>query len=85
LSRHSALTTTNFDGATDLAAYNNATAVAGYGSVVVPLQLAIQAGSVYRKYRGSGRFDFVIDDKNEIHSAPGNEGSCPQPGSTLYS
>jgi hypothetical protein len=51
--------------------------------VVVPLQSAIQADSVYRKYNSSGWFDFVIDDKNEIRSAAGNGGSCPQPGSNL--
>jgi hypothetical protein len=34
LSRHTAPTTANFDGANDLAAYDNATAIAGYGSIV---------------------------------------------------
>lgn len=52
--------------------------------VVMPLQSAIQANMVYRKYNGSGWFDFVIDDNNQIRSAAGDEGSCPQPGSNLY-
>ncbi len=29
-------------------------------------------------------FDFVEDDRNELRSAPGDNGSCPQPGSNLY-
>ena len=28
--------------------------------------------------------DFVEDDRNELRSAPGDNGSCPQPGSNLY-
>jgi hypothetical protein len=53
--------------------------------VVIPLLAAIQQGSVYRKYNSSGWFDFVEDDLNELRSAAGNEGACPQPGSNLYS
>ncbi|MCK4833623.1 MAG: hypothetical protein KAT12_02560, partial [Gammaproteobacteria bacterium] len=52
--------------------------------VVIPLQSAIQDGAVYRKYNQTGWFDFVEDDLNELNSAAGNDGSCPQPGSNLY-
>lgn len=54
-------------------------------NVVIPLLSAIQADSVYRKYNSTGWFDFVEDDLNELRSSPGNDGSCPQPGSNLYS
>jgi hypothetical protein len=54
-------------------------------NVVIPLQSAIQQGSIYRKYNSSGWFDFVEDDLNELRSSAGNEGACPQPGSNLYS
>jgi VCBS repeat-containing protein len=53
-------------------------------NVVVPLQSAIQAEAVVRKYNSTGWFDFVVDDFNEIRSAPGVGGVCPQPGSDLY-
>lgn len=53
-------------------------------NVVVPLQSAIQEGTVLRKYNSSGWFDFVVDDKNKIRSAAGKQGTCPQPGSNLY-
>lgn len=52
--------------------------------VVIPLQSAIQADAVYRKYNSSGWFDFVVDDENELRSAAGKDGSCPQPASNLY-
>ena len=52
--------------------------------VVVPLSSAIQKDSVYRKYNSTGWFDFVEDDMNELRSAAGGEGACPQPGSNLY-
>ncbi len=54
-------------------------------NVVIPLQSAIQVDAVYRKYNSSGWFDFVIDDLNQLHSADGSDGTCPQPGSKLYS
>ena len=53
-------------------------------NVVIPLLSAIQEGAVYRKYTASGWFDFVEDDLNQLRSAPGYGGSCPQPGSNLY-
>ncbi len=53
--------------------------------VVVPLSSSLQADAVFRKYSSSGWFDFVIDDKNEIASAVGEDGACPQPGSNSYS
>lgn len=53
-------------------------------NVVIPLQSSIQADSVHRKYSSSGWFDFVVDDKNIIRSAAGEQGTCPQPGSDLY-
>jgi len=53
--------------------------------VVIPLQSGIQQGSVYRKFNGSGWFDFFEDDLNELRRAAGNDGSCLQPGSNLYS
>ena len=53
--------------------------------VVLPLSSSLQADAVFRKYNSSGWFDFVIDDKNEIASAAGGDGACPQPGSSSYS
>jgi len=53
-------------------------------NVVIPLLSAIQVDTVYRKYNSSGWFDFVVDDLNAVRSAAGDDGSCPQPGSNLY-
>jgi len=53
-------------------------------NVVVPLQAAIQVDTIVRKYNSMGWFDFVVDDLNEIRSAPGIGGTCPQPASILY-
>ncbi|MBE9564908.1 MAG: hypothetical protein IMF17_06645, partial [Proteobacteria bacterium] len=54
-------------------------------NIVVPLSSSLQEGVVFRKYNSSGWFDFVVDDKNEIASAAGEDGACPQPGSSSYS
>lgn len=54
-------------------------------NVVVPLSSAIQADTVVRKYNSTGWFDFVEDDLNELRSASGADGTCPQPGSSSYS
>ena len=52
--------------------------------VIIPLLSATQADSVYRKFNSTGWFDFAEDDRNELRSAAGDEDSCPQPGSNLY-
>ena len=52
--------------------------------VIIPLLSATQADSVYRKFNSTGWFDFAEDDRNELRSAAGDEGGCPQPGSNLY-
>lgn len=52
--------------------------------VAVLLQSAVQTDAVVRKYNSAGWFDFVVDDLNEIRTAPGDAGTCPQPGSVLY-
>ncbi|WJW75118.1 S8 family serine peptidase [Thiohalobacter sp. IOR34] len=54
--------------------------------VVLPQQVPVPAGAVYRKYHPEqGWSDFVIDSRNRVASAPGGvDGSCPAPGSGEY-
>ncbi len=53
--------------------------------VVIPLNVAIQRGAVYRKFnRDTGWTDFVEDENNRIGSAAGEKGVCPPPGSSEY-
>ena len=53
--------------------------------VIIPQRSAIPAGAIYRKLiPGIGWQDFVINDKNQIASAKGDDGYCPPPGSDQY-
>ncbi|MCO6412815.1 MAG: hypothetical protein J5I92_08730, partial [Thiogranum sp.] len=52
--------------------------------VVVPLRRPLPANSRYRKYANGGWRDFVVDDRNALYSAPGEQGACPPPGSGQY-
>jgi len=53
--------------------------------VVLPLQTAIRAGAVYRKFNPvSGWHDFVEDANNAVASASSSFGQCPGPGSDDY-
>ncbi|USD39152.1 Ig-like domain-containing protein [Ferrimonas sp. SCSIO 43195] len=53
--------------------------------LVLPQREAIPANAVYRKYRESqGWYDFVEDQNNQVHSAQGEPGYCPPPGSALW-
>jgi hypothetical protein len=54
--------------------------------VVIPLQSAIPQNARYRKFNpATGWSDFVVDTNNEIASAIGALGACPEPGSSAYS
>jgi large repetitive protein len=48
--------------------------------VVVPQRAAIPAKATYRKFQGGRWVSFVVDADNAIHSAAGNAGYCPPPG-----
>ncbi|WP_037027459.1 choice-of-anchor U domain-containing protein [Psychromonas aquimarina] len=53
--------------------------------MVLPLRTAIPENAVYRKHTPeTGWTDFIIDEKNVLYSAPGEEGYCPYPGSEQY-
>ena len=53
--------------------------------IVIPLPVAVPSDAVYRKYtEASGWFDFVIDENNNVSSAPGDNGACPDIGSSSY-
>jgi hypothetical protein len=53
--------------------------------VVIPQSSAVPANAVYRKYTsGTGWFDFSINAKNSVASAPGALGICPAPGDASY-
>ncbi|WP_341501776.1 tandem-95 repeat protein [Gallaecimonas sp. GXIMD4217] len=53
--------------------------------LVLPLRQAMPAGASYRKYSAaSGWYDFVEDADNQLHSAMGEPGYCPPPGSDLW-
>ncbi len=54
-------------------------------AIVVPQLAPLPAGAVYRKYDpDSGWRDFVVDTNNDLASAPGAPGLCPQPGDAAY-
>jgi plastocyanin len=53
--------------------------------VVIPQLSAISANAVYRKYQGGRWLTFIQDANNALHSAPGNSGYCPPPGSSEWS
>jgi hypothetical protein len=53
--------------------------------IVIPLQVAIIDGAVYRKFTSTGGwYDFVEDDLNHLRSASSTDGTCPPAGSNLY-
>jgi hypothetical protein len=53
--------------------------------VIIPQASAVPANAVYRKYTsGTGWFDFSINAKNLVASAPGALGICPAPGDVSY-
>ncbi len=55
-------------------------------SIVIPLATPVPDGAVLRKYMGEsiGWQDFVEDATNGIRSATAASGTCPEPGSDLY-
>jgi hypothetical protein len=48
--------------------------------VVIPQQAAIPANAVYRKFQKGQWVNFISDTDNAVHSAAGNPGYCPPPG-----
>jgi hypothetical protein len=48
--------------------------------VVIPQQAPIPANAVYRKFQDGAWVNFVSDADNALHSALGNPGYCPPPG-----
>lgn len=53
--------------------------------VVVPQPTPIPSNAVYRQYTSaSGWRNFVINDKNQVYSAPDSNGVCPLPGDAIY-
>ncbi|MDO8342729.1 MAG: DUF4347 domain-containing protein [Cellvibrio sp.] len=48
--------------------------------VVIPQQAPIPANAVYRKFKNGAWVTFVSDADNALHSAAGNPGYCPPPG-----
>lgn len=48
--------------------------------VVIPQQAPIPANAIYRKFQDGAWVSFVSDADNALHSAPGNPGYCPPPG-----
>lgn len=48
--------------------------------VVIPQQAPVPANAVYRKFQNGQWVNFVSDADNAIHSAAGNPGYCPPPG-----
>lgn len=48
--------------------------------VVIPQQAPIPANAVYRKFKNGAWVTFVTDVDNALHSAAGNPGYCPPPG-----
>jgi VCBS repeat-containing protein len=53
--------------------------------IVIPLQSAIPQDARYRKYNpATGWSDFVVDTNNQVESATGELGACPEPGSSAY-
>ncbi len=50
--------------------------------VAIPQRTAIPANAVYRKFQNGAWVSFVVDANNAVHSAAGNPGYCPPPGSS---
>ncbi|MES9827528.1 MAG: hypothetical protein ABW201_04625 [Candidatus Thiodiazotropha sp.] len=53
-------------------------------NVVIPQRQIIAPESIYRKLLPTGWGDFVEDDRNQVRSAPGEDGLCPPPGDSAY-
>jgi hypothetical protein len=54
-------------------------------ATVIPLRSGIPRNSVYRKFNvATGWNNFVVDGSNQISSAVGERGACPEPGSSEY-
>ena len=53
-------------------------------NVVIPQFSAIPESALYRKLMPSGWRNFVIDEKNRVYSAPGEQGYCPPTGDAAY-
>jgi hypothetical protein len=53
--------------------------------IVIPLQSSIPRNGRYRKFApAAGWSDFVVDGNNQVASASGESGACPEPGSSAY-
>ena len=52
--------------------------------VVIPLRKVIPAKPHYRKLMPTGWQDFIVDEKNSLASAPGENGICPPPTDSAY-
>jgi len=52
--------------------------------VVIPLRKVIPAKPRYRKLMPTGWQDFIIDEKNSLASALGENGICPPPNDSAY-
>ena len=52
-------------------------------NIVLPQRQAIPDNAVYRKFNTSW-YTFIENTRNGLMSAPGKEGECPSPGSTLF-
>ncbi|MEN0036434.1 MAG: DUF4347 domain-containing protein [Cellvibrio sp.] len=50
--------------------------------VVIPQRSAIPANAVYRKFQNGSWVNFVSNANNALHSAAGNAGYCPPPGTS---
>jgi len=50
--------------------------------VAIPQRAPIPANAVYRKFQKGQWVSFISNTNNAIHSATGNPGYCPPPGST---
>jgi len=54
-------------------------------SIVIPVLAGIPEHAVYRKYLTDiGWQNFVVDDKNSLASAAGEQGACPEVGDNSY-
>jgi len=52
--------------------------------VVIPLRKVIPAKPRYRKLMPTGWQDFIVNEKNSLASAPGENGICPPPNDSAY-
>lgn len=75
---------TNIGGVFDFILRNLPVAGASY-ALALPQRQAVPENAVYRKFQPTqGWTDFVIDERNQIHSAAGEPGFCPPPGSAQW-